>query len=99
MDLVLRAVHSKGKCKRSGLVPSRQRNVYSPYAHALFNVRGRNPVAKPYDKLCNLLDVDDVLVLFIRTLLTLHRTLRVDCTSTLSRHWVHGNDLRTPRDL
>ena len=90
MDLVLRAVHSKGKCKQGR--PFLLRNVYSPHSHALFNVRWCNTVAKTNYEFSNLFDVDDILILLICSLLALDRTKWVDRAGTLSFRRIHGYD-------
>ena len=72
---------------------------HAPNTHVLFYIRRRNALTKTDHKLRNLLDIDDILVLLVRTLLALNCTLRVDGTSALRRGGVHRDDLRTPCNL
>lgn len=71
----------------------------APNAHALLDIRGRYPLAKADNKLRNLLDVNDVLVLLVSALLTLQRACRVNRLCLFRLHGVHGDNLRTPRNL
>ena len=66
---------------------------YAPNTHALLDIRGRDTVAKTDDELRNLLDVDDILVLLVCTLLTLDRTRSVDRTRSGGGLLVNGDNL------
>ena len=70
-----------------------------PNAHALLNACWCDTLPEAEHELDNLLNVDDVLVLFVCTLLILHPALRVYRMSALRSDGIHRNDLRTSGDL
>lgn len=96
MNLVLRAVHSKAKRKPCG---SAGISEHLPYSHALLNVCRCHTIAKANNKLCNLLDVNHILVLFVRAFLSLDCAERIYRTGTLRLHGIHGNNLRATGNL
>jgi hypothetical protein len=72
------------------------RGTNAPNPHPLLDIRWRNTVSQPNDKLCDLLEVDDILVLFVGVgLLALREDGQGRCVWS-SRE---ADDLGAPSDL
>ena len=72
---------------------------YSPNAHTLLDICRSNAVAQTNDELCDLLNINHILRLFVCTTLALDGTSGIDCACSFSGFFIDWDDLCTPCDL
>lgn len=77
----------------------KKKNHHEPDSHTLFDICGCYAIRQSNDKLGDLLDVDDILVLLISPFLALVSTKRIDGFGRCFLFRVHRNNLCAPSHL